>query len=108
MRIVIAGGHGQIALRLERLLAAREHEVAGIIRKPEQAEDLREAGAEAVVLDLESASVDEAAASWRARTRRSSPPEPERAAPRNARTPSTGARPSCSRTRRNGRVYGAT
>lgn len=62
MRIVIAGGHGQIALRLERLLAAREHEVAGIIRKPEQAADLREAGAEAVVLDLETASPDEAAA----------------------------------------------
>ncbi|MFD4698124.1 NAD(P)H-binding protein [Streptomyces niveus] len=62
MRIVIAGGHGQIALRLERLLAAREHEVAGIIRKPEQAPALREAGAEAVVLDLETASPEEAAA----------------------------------------------
>ncbi|NDZ85832.1 NAD-dependent dehydratase, partial [Streptomyces sp. SID10115] len=32
MRIVIAGGHGQIALRLERLLAARGDEVAGLIR----------------------------------------------------------------------------
>ncbi|MFJ4920056.1 SDR family oxidoreductase [Streptomyces sp. NPDC088725] len=62
MRIVIAGGHGQIALRLERLLAARGHEVAGIIRNPEQAEDLRAAGAEPVVLDLESASTDEVAA----------------------------------------------
>jgi uncharacterized protein YbjT (DUF2867 family) len=58
MRIVIAGGHGQIALRLERLLAARGDEVAGIIRKQEQADDLRQAGAEPVVLDLESASVD--------------------------------------------------
>ncbi|MFI2351254.1 SDR family oxidoreductase [Streptomyces sp. NPDC019443] len=62
MRIVIAGGHGQIALRLERLLAAGGHEVVGIIRKPEQAADLREAGAEPVVLDLESASVEEVAA----------------------------------------------
>ncbi|MER0447645.1 SDR family oxidoreductase [Streptomyces sp. Edi4] len=61
MRIVIAGGHGQIALRLERLLAARGDEVAGIIRKREQADALREAGAEPVVLDLESASVDEVA-----------------------------------------------
>lgn len=61
MRTVIAGGHGQIALRLERLLAAREDEVAGIIRTPEQADDLREAGAEPIVLDLESASVDEVA-----------------------------------------------
>ncbi|MGW6792362.1 SDR family oxidoreductase [Streptomyces chartreusis] len=62
MRIVIAGGHGQIALRLEKLLAARGDEVAGIIRKAEQSADLREAGAEPVVLDLESASVEEVAA----------------------------------------------
>lgn len=61
MRIVIAGGHGQIALRLERLLAARGDEAAGIIRNPGQAEDLRAAGAEPVVLDLESATVEEAA-----------------------------------------------
>ncbi|MDR6975366.1 uncharacterized protein YbjT (DUF2867 family) [Streptomyces sp. 3330] len=58
MRIVIAGGHGQIALRLERLLAARGDEVAGIIRKAEQGDDLRAAGAEPIVLDLESASVE--------------------------------------------------
>ncbi|MEU2231332.1 SDR family oxidoreductase [Streptomyces vietnamensis] len=62
MRIVIAGGHGQIALRLERLLSAAGHEVAGIIRNPEQDDDLREAGAEPVVLDLESASVEMVAA----------------------------------------------
>ncbi|MGW3509447.1 SDR family oxidoreductase [Streptomyces sp. NPDC000994] len=61
MRIVIAGGHGQIALRLERLLAARGDEVAGIVRRAEQSEDLRAAGAEPVVLDLESASVEEVA-----------------------------------------------
>lgn len=61
MRIVIAGGHGQIALRLERLLAGRGDEVAGIIRKAEQGGDLREVGAEPVVLDLESASVEEVA-----------------------------------------------
>ena len=62
MRIVIAGGHGQIALRLERLLAMRGDEVAGIIRHAEQGDDLREAGAEPVLLDLESASVEEVAA----------------------------------------------
>ncbi|MGV9630711.1 SDR family oxidoreductase [Streptomyces sp. NPDC003487] len=61
MRIVIAGGHGQIALRLERLLAARGYEVAGLIRKAEQGDDLRTAGAEPVVLDLESASVEQVA-----------------------------------------------
>lgn len=62
MRTVIAGGHGQIALRLERLLAARGGEVAGVIRDPKQSDDLRAAGAEPVVLDLESASVEEVAA----------------------------------------------
>lgn len=62
MRIVIAGGHGQIALRLERLLAARGEEVAGIIRNAEQSDDLRAAGAEPLLLDLESASVEEVAA----------------------------------------------
>ncbi|GHA13032.1 SDR family oxidoreductase [Streptomyces echinoruber] len=61
MRIVIAGGHGQIALRLERLLAARGDEVAGIIRRAEQSDDLRAAGTEPIVLDLESASVEELA-----------------------------------------------
>ncbi|MFF2509725.1 SDR family oxidoreductase [Streptomyces sp. NPDC058086] len=62
MRIVIAGGHGQIALRLERLLAARGDEVAGIIRRAEQGDDLRAAGAEPVLCDLESASVEQVAA----------------------------------------------
>ncbi|WP_415947141.1 NAD(P)H-binding protein [Streptomyces sp. KLOTTS4A1] len=63
MRIVIAGGHGQIALRLSRLLAARGgYEVAGIIRNPAQGDDLRAAGAEPVLCDLESASVEEVAA----------------------------------------------
>ncbi|MFC9705043.1 NAD(P)H-binding protein [Streptomyces sp. NPDC056943] len=62
MRIVIAGGHGQIALRLERLLSAGGHEVAGIIRRPEQGDDLRDAGAEPVILDLETASVEMVAA----------------------------------------------
>ncbi|MFJ9814049.1 SDR family oxidoreductase [Streptomyces sp. NPDC101151] len=65
MRIVIAGGHGQIALRLERLLSARGDEVAGIIRKAEQSDDLRAVGAEPVVLDLESASAEEVAAHLR-------------------------------------------
>ncbi|WP_155058671.1 NAD(P)H-binding protein [Streptomyces blattellae] len=62
MRIVIAGGHGQIAVRLERLLATRGDETAGIIRHAEHGDDLREAGAEPILLDLESASVEEVAA----------------------------------------------
>ncbi|MGX2996697.1 NAD(P)H-binding protein [Streptomyces sp. JNUCC 64] len=61
MRTVIAGGHGQIALRLERLLAARGDEVVGLVRRAEHADDLRAAGAEPVVCDLESATVEEVA-----------------------------------------------
>ncbi|CQD25262.1 NAD dependent epimerase/dehydratase [Mycolicibacterium conceptionense] len=59
MRVVIAGGHGKIALILEQLLSARGDDVAGLIRNPDQADDLRAAGAEAVGVDLERASVDE-------------------------------------------------
>ena len=62
MKIVIAGGHGQIALRLERLLSARGDEVAALIRNPDHADDVRATGAEPVVCDLESAPTEEVAA----------------------------------------------
>ncbi len=61
MRIIIAGGHGKIALRLEQLVAARGDEVAGIIRTSKQAGDLLAAGAEPIVCDLESTSVTDIA-----------------------------------------------
>jgi nucleoside-diphosphate-sugar epimerase len=61
VRIVIAGGHGQIAIRLEKLLTARGDRAVGIIRNPRQAQDLRTIGADPVVCDLESAPVDEVA-----------------------------------------------
>lgn len=57
MRVVIAGGHGQIALRLEHLLSSRGDEAIGMIRNPEHAQDLVAAGAEPVICDLESADV---------------------------------------------------
>ena len=55
MRIVIAGGHGQIALLLEARLSADGHTVQGLLRRPDGAADLVAAGAEPVVFDLESA-----------------------------------------------------
>lgn len=61
MHIVIAGGHGQIALRLSRLLTERGDEPVGLIRRPEQADEVRAHGAEPVLLDLESATVDQLA-----------------------------------------------
>jgi len=61
MRIVIAGGHGKIALLLERLLAERGDQAVGLIRNPAHVTDVRQAGAEAVVCDLEAASVADVA-----------------------------------------------
>lgn len=61
MRVVIAGGHGQIALRLERVLAARGDQAVGIIRNPDHAADLRDSSAEPAVLDLETADANEVA-----------------------------------------------
>jgi len=51
--VVVAGGHGQIGLRLLRLLAGDGHRARGLIRNPEHAADLEAAGAEPVVADLE-------------------------------------------------------
>ncbi len=61
MRVVIAGGHGKIALLLERLLAGRGDQAVGLIRNPAQVADVRNAGAEAVICDLEAASADDVA-----------------------------------------------
>ena len=55
MRVVIAGGHGKIALLLEGLLAGRGDQAVGLIRNPAHAGDVQKAGAEAVVCDLEAA-----------------------------------------------------
>jgi uncharacterized protein YbjT (DUF2867 family) len=51
--IAIAGGHGKIALILGRLLAERGDTVRGLIRNPDQEADLRAAGVEPVICDLE-------------------------------------------------------
>jgi uncharacterized protein YbjT (DUF2867 family) len=53
MDVVIAGGHGKIALRLEALLARAGHRARGLIRNPAHAPDLERVGAEPVLCDLE-------------------------------------------------------
>ena len=55
MRVVIAGGHGQIALRLTKLLSGDGHEVVGLVRNPDHEADIAAAGGQAAVLDLEQA-----------------------------------------------------
>ncbi|MCF6386138.1 NAD(P)H-binding protein [Mycobacterium sp. MBM] len=58
MRVVIAGGHGKIALILEQLLSQRGDTAVGLIRNPAHAADLAAAGAQAAVLDLEDSSLE--------------------------------------------------
>jgi uncharacterized protein YbjT (DUF2867 family) len=53
MDVAVAGGHGQVALRMLRLLADRGDRARGLIRNPDYAGDLEAAGAEPVVCDLE-------------------------------------------------------
>ena len=59
MRIVIAGGHGQIARQLGRLVAEAGHQPVGIIRRQEYLPDLDSDGIEPALLDLEATSVEE-------------------------------------------------
>lgn len=61
MRVVIAGGHGKIGLRLTRLLHQRGDSIGSIIRKAEQGPDVMDAGGEPIVCDLEQASAREIA-----------------------------------------------
>jgi len=58
-RIAVVGGHGQVARLLHpRLVAAGQQPVA-LVRRPEQAEAVRDLGAEPRMLDLEAQGVEE-------------------------------------------------
>lgn len=62
MRVVIAGGHGKIAMELTRILDERGAEVRSLIRNPDHAAEVRDAGAlEAIVCDLEQSDADRVA-----------------------------------------------
>lgn len=61
MHVAIAGAHGKIAMLLTRRLAARGDTIIGLIRNPDHADDVRGAGADPVVRDLEQASPAEIA-----------------------------------------------
>lgn len=62
MRVVVAGGHGQVARRLVRLLGGAGHDLVALVRNPDHVPDVEADGASGVVLDLELGSVEEA--SW--------------------------------------------
>lgn len=59
MNVAIAGGHGNIALILARLLRDRGDRPRSLIRNPDHSQDVRDAGGEPVVVDLEDATDDE-------------------------------------------------
>ncbi len=62
LRVVVAGGHGKIALLLTRTLANRGHTVVGIVRNPDHVADVKAMGGTAAVVDLEQAGVADVAA----------------------------------------------
>ncbi|WP_111748784.1 SDR family oxidoreductase [Salinisphaera orenii] len=63
-RIIILGGHGKVARLATEQMTAAGYAVNSVIRNPDQSDDVRAAGGNPVVLDIESASVDELAAAF--------------------------------------------
>jgi uncharacterized protein YbjT (DUF2867 family) len=62
VNVTIVGGHGQVALRLEKLLAERGDSPRGIVRQTEHVDDLEAIGAEPIVLDIENREISDAVA----------------------------------------------
>ena len=58
MKVVIAGGHGKVALHLTELLAQSGDDPVGLIRNPDHAADIEARGGSAVVADLEREDAD--------------------------------------------------
>lgn len=57
-KVLIIGGHGRVALQLERILAERGDDVDAVIRNPDHAGDVAATGANPVVADVEALDVD--------------------------------------------------
>ena len=58
MRIVIAGGHGQIARQFGKLVAADGHEAVAMVRNPAHVLELEQDGIQTVLIDLEDTDVE--------------------------------------------------
>lgn len=58
-RIILFGGHGKIALLAEPLLTERGDSVTAVIRNPDHVDEVRAAGAEPLVADIEQLDVSE-------------------------------------------------
>jgi uncharacterized protein YbjT (DUF2867 family) len=59
MRVAIVGAHGQVAIRLARVLVDRGDDVVGLIRDPKHTQDVRAMGADPKICDLEHATVEQ-------------------------------------------------
>lgn len=64
-RVVILGGHGKVALLATPKFKEAGFTVDNVIRKPEQKSEIERVGGTPVLLDLESATVDEFAETFR-------------------------------------------
>ncbi len=58
LEVAVVGGHGQIALRLLRMLSERGDRARGLIRNPDHATDVEATGATAVGADIENLDAD--------------------------------------------------
>ncbi|MDX2356414.1 NAD(P)H-binding protein [Dietzia sp. PP-33] len=56
--VTIIGGHGKVALRAARILTEAGAQVNSVIRREEQADDIRETGASPIVADVEELDVE--------------------------------------------------
>lgn len=63
-RIVLIGGHGKVGLLAAGTLRAAGYSVDSVIRNPDHGDDVRRAGGNPVVLNIESASVDALASAF--------------------------------------------
>lgn len=58
-RILLIGGHGKVALRLEPLLVAAGHHVTAVVRNPAHEADIAATGATPLVADIERFDLDQ-------------------------------------------------
>jgi hypothetical protein len=59
--VLVIGAHGKVALLAQELLVRDGHAVTGLVRKAEQADDVRATGAEVVLADIQTIGDDELA-----------------------------------------------
>ncbi|MDN5896304.1 MAG: SDR family oxidoreductase, partial [Nocardioides sp.] len=60
-RIAVIGGHGKVALHLNRILSDRGDVVSAVIRNPDHSAEVKESGATPVVADVEQLATEDVA-----------------------------------------------